>query len=534
MKLDIFSSEIQNYIREANDRRKAHGSLDFNSCQRILEYAADTESDALFGIGYYCLAEHYWKKQDAEQTMYCLGECTKYFRSAKLQKYFSDVYNMMGVVADSADNRLVALSYYYTCLQYAELYENNYVHAMADFNIAYILIRMKRYIEAQERYYSAIAYFEKAEETTLQKKSIVQCMVYCGLCHLMVDEVAEALALMERIQGIRQKYPDGEYSELCLLAFEAGCEQVKGNRSRASGLADQLEAAVFQDENLKEVQEIVVIIADLMVRFKSNERIERLIELLDKKQIEKNATVYLDLYPIKSRFLLNNNRIEEYIAYTKQYLALYQKRQQDGKAVTARILELQDMLSREEVERKDIQAYNRKLESIAKYDSLTGLANRSYLNEYLSQRFEAATASRTLLGVELMDIDFFKEYNDTYGHLAGDDCIEAVAKVLKGVQSEKVFCARYGGDEFIIVYEDMTAHEIRNVVETIQNKVRDLNLVHEGSASASNVTVSQGVFVRIPEEQNREWDFYSMADVVLYEAKRQGRNRYHIATEFIE
>lgn len=534
MKPDSISKEIQNYIADVKRISESTTGLDFDGCQRILEHAAETKSDALFGIGYYCFAEYYWDKKDAEQTMRCLGECMKYFCDAELQKYLPRVYNMMGVVADSTDNRLMALSYYYTCLQYANLYQDAYIHGMANYNIAYILIRMKHYADAKEHYYSAIEYLEKSEETIPQRRNLIQCMVYCGFCHLMLNEWQEALALMDRIQDARKKASEGEYPRLSLLAFAAACEKVKENHALSIQLADQLQEAFERDENPKEMQEMVVILADLMVKMKSYKRMERLIDLLDEKRIEKNAAVYLDLYPFKSRYLLNNNRVEEYVEYTKRYLTLYSKRQQDSKAVMARILELQERLSREEMERKDILAYNRKLESIALYDSLTGLANRNYLNEYLSQRFEEACANQTLIGVELMDIDFFKEYNDTYGHLAGDTCIKAVAEVLKDVENESVFCARYGGDEFMLVYSGMTAHEIHDVAETIQKGVRMLNIPHVGSECENKVTVSQGIFVKVPEEQNREWDYNSMADTVLYEAKRQGRNRYHIATDFTE
>lgn len=457
--------------------------------------------------------------------------------SKEIQNFIMESYNRKAsdsLVLDHMGNRLVALSYYFACLQYAEIYNDMDVHAIMDFNIAYLFTCMKRYKDARKHYYSAIACFEKGAETEQQKENLVQCMVYCGLCHLFSEETEEALALLRKIQGIRSNFPDGKYPEICILAFEAGCVNAKGDKIIARQIADKVEAAVFLDENLEEVQESIVIIADLLVKTGSYHRTARLIELLNEKNLENNAAVYLDLYPLKSQYLLEQNKIQEYITYTRQYFVLYEERQQESKNVTARILELQERLRREEQERKDIQAYNRNLEVIALYDSLTGLANRSYLNEYISQKFEEALSNQTLFGVELMDIDWFKEYNDTYGHLQGDTCIEAVADVLKRVENEKVFCARYGGDEFMIVYSDMTAREIRGVAETIQRNVRALEIAHEASECEKIVTVSQGIFVRVPDEENREWDFNSMADIALYEAKKQGRNRYHIGTDFLE
>lgn len=208
----------------------------------------------------------------------------------------------------------------------------------------------------------------------------------------------------------------------------------------------------------------------------------------------------------------------------RRYFGLYQQRLDEHKRLTADIMQLQDKLNQIREEQEQLMAHNRELETLAMYDSLTGLANRGYLNEYLSQKFEEAVEKQKILGVELLDIDHFKAYNDTHGHLAGDVCLASVAKILQAVENNQVFCARYGGDEFMIVYTDMTVQEILAVADTIQNKVRRLKDV--------NITVTQGIFAQIPQEENREWDFNSMADTVLYDAKREGRNRYRIVTEF--
>ena len=131
-----------------------------------------------------------------------------------------------------------------------------------------------------------------------------------------------------------------------------------------------------------------------------------------------------------------------------------------------------------------------------------------------------------------MDIDFFKEYNDHYGHLAGDQCLKAIAGVLRKQQVPgKIFCARYGGDEFMILYTGMTVEKIRRVAEDILRKVRKLKLPHECSNCSNYVSVSQGVFVRIPVGNSKEWDFTSRADELLYKAKSCGRNSICLSTE---
>lgn len=532
MDLSNYSQEIQNYITNAEDRRKRTGGLDYDTCQGILKYAAETNSDALFGVGYYYFAEYYWINENAKQTMYCLGECTKCFLTVKMYDYLARAYNMMGEVSESRGNRLVALSYFYSSVQYAERSKDSYAQAMAHSNVGYILICMKHYREAAEHYQQAIALYEKSEETFFRRKNITRSMVECGFCYLVLEQKENALNLWDRIQELLREDDQVMYSKLCLLAFETGCEVARGNRERAKELADSLEEQILEQDSLMELENILVVIIDLLDLTNGQRRFESLMGVLDQKGIQKNSVIYLDMYPFKSRYLLRKNKIEEYVSYTKQYLSLYQQQLEDSKAATARILELQDTLRRMELEQKDIEAYNQKLEEIALYDSMTNLANRACLNEYLSQKFEEAIAERSPFGVELLDIDHFKEYNDAYGHLTGDVCIEAVAEILKKVSNENVFCARYGGDEFMIVYSGMTEQEIRGVAEQIQNQVRALQIYQEATGLKTSVTVSQGIFICIPDAEDREWDFNSMADKALYQTKEAGRDGYRIFTEF--
>lgn len=163
------------------------------------------------------------------------------------------------------------------------------------------------------------------------------------------------------------------------------------------------------------------------------------------------------------------------------------------------------------------------LEALTLYDSLTNLANRTLLNECVSKKFEEEKQAEKLYGVEILDIDYFKQYNDFYGHLEGNRCIEEVAAVLKEAESDRVFCGRYGGDEFVVLYSDMTLEEIEKTVKQIQEKIRSRAIPHEKCACGEIVSVSQGVFVRVPQEENREWDFSAAADTFLWTGSSKGR-----------
>ena len=249
-------------------------------------------------------------------------------------------------------------------------------------------------------------------------------------------------------------------------------------------------------------------------------------------EIGQYYNIFLDLYPFKVQSILRKGDMGEYVKYTRQYLETYEKFRQENHRALVGVMELQDRLRNVTLDRENMQASNRVLEDLAMHDELTGLANRTYLHEYLTGCFEHAYAEEKLLGVELMDIDFFKEYNDHYGHLMGDRCLKAIAGVLQKIQIPgQVFCARYGGDEFMIVYTGMTVEQIRRISEDILREVRMLKIPHECSRCSKYVSISQGVFARIPMENNREWDFTSRADELLYKAKNCGREGICLSTE---
>lgn len=534
MESSTLPREIENYIQESERQREQKGHVDYDTCQQILAYAAEYNSDELFGKGYYYFAEYYWNKNDTKQTMHCLAECTKCFFNARLYSQLAKTYNMMGVVSDSIGNRLIALNYYYRSKEYAQQQGDIYVQAMTETNIADALIGMKHYQEAIDHYAIAVHLYRNAEFRNNRNRNILYCMVYSGLCYLLLGQKSKVLDMRMEIAGFMRKNTIANMQYLALDTFQAACEMLEGNPEKSTQYVKQVMEMLEQSDNRLDYQTLIIVIANLYDIYKDDAGLRSILELLDRKNLEDNAIFYLDMYPFKTRELLANHDRKGYIAYTRKYLEVYRLNKRENRVVTRNIMELQNELGRVEAEQQKIVDSNQRLEEIALYDSMTRLPNRAYLNEYFSTKFEEAFRKQKTLGVELMDIDFFKQYNDTYGHLAGDVCIEKIADVLREVKgtNENIFCARYGGDEFMVIYTDMEISRMQTVAELIQNKVRALGMEHEGSRCSRVVSVSQGIFAKIPDEENREWDFNSMADVVLYQAKKNGRDRYQVQTEF--
>ena len=532
MDLNGLPQTVQNFINDTIQYRESGNCLDYDTCQKILEYAADTGSQKLTGLGLYYLAECYWQKGEYENTMQCLTESVGCLKNTQMYELLAKAHNMMGAVSDRKNNRMVALSSYYNCLQYAEKYHFYYIQGMAESNIAYTLVRMRLRQEAIQHYRIAIDSYSKSEKTYQLNYNRINCMIECGCCHMYLGEMEEALRLWHQIEQIIREAPESYYSKITLEMYRISCELLQGHEEEALKLAADLLEQLADRDVFEEIMDELVILAGILAILPDGKYLEELIRIIDEKHIEEHYNIFLDLYPFKSELLQKKGLTREYIDYTRQYFDIYEKYQQENREALINVIELQNRLKNVTLDWTNMKASNRELESLAMHDELTGLANRAFLHEYFTGSFEHAYEEHELMGVELMDIDFFKEYNDHYGHLAGDQCLKAIAGVLRKQQVPgKIFCARYGGDEFMILYTGMTAEKIRRVSEDILREVRNLKIPHECSNCSNYVSVSQGVFVRIPVGNNREWDFTSRADDLLYKAKNCGRNSICLSTE---
>lgn len=168
----------------------------------------------------------------------------------------------------------------------------------------------------------------------------------------------------------------------------------------------------------------------------------------------------------------------------------------------------------------------RLLNELAQRDGMTGLYNRRIFDDYVQRLWRQSRREGTSVAIIFFDLDFFKVYNDLYGHQAGDDCLKRVAKcIARGAKRPFDFAARYGGEEFVLVLYGPPDEYARSVPEQIRRDVLDLAITHAGSQAAKHVTVSVGLALATPASNRSLAGAIQAADEALYQAKREGRNR---------
>lgn len=177
------------------------------------------------------------------------------------------------------------------------------------------------------------------------------------------------------------------------------------------------------------------------------------------------------------------------------------------------------------LEKEKLEEVNVVLQQLSSIDGLTSIANRRYFDESLEREWRRAIRKKTQLSLVMIDIDYFKSFNDTYGHLSGDECIKTVAQILNSsINRPGDLAARFGGEEFIVLLPDTDHGGALKVARTIRATVEALQVPHEGSSINKYVTVSIGAATISPGIEQTSKELIFAADHELYEAKQNGRN----------
>lgn len=178
---------------------------------------------------------------------------------------------------------------------------------------------------------------------------------------------------------------------------------------------------------------------------------------------------------------------------------------------------------------------NEELARLAKEDGLTKVGNRRYIDTKLQELIEFHGRHQLPLALILLDVDYFKPYNDRYGHIAGDKCLKAVADLLRTLfERSGEYVGRYGGEEFVVLLSHTDSAKVSNDARRIQNALKKLNITHEYSAVSSHVTVSQGVVSKYLTGKESVDELYQLADKQLYNAKLSGRAQFKLDKENAE
>ncbi|MBD2189952.1 GGDEF domain-containing protein [Pseudanabaena sp. FACHB-723] len=173
----------------------------------------------------------------------------------------------------------------------------------------------------------------------------------------------------------------------------------------------------------------------------------------------------------------------------------------------------------------NLRKNNQELKRLINLDALTQIANRRCFNERITIEWQRLHREQQPLSLLMFDVDYFKRYNDLYGHQIGDECLIKIAQAVDNLLHRSAdLVARYGGEEFIVILPNTNLKGAITVAEHVHQAIRDLQIPHQDSSVSNIVSVSVGITSEIPSLARSPYDLIHQADQALYDAKQQGRN----------
>lgn len=541
-----FDSNIETCIQTLRDNLELiqdsrHYKKYLPYCKELFKYATNEQSDYLFALYYYYMAEYYATDNDCNKTINYALEGIKYQHSAQEYELEARSYNLLGIFTDVLEDYSKSIDYYMSCIDLCNTYHFDHVHSMAAANLADVF-------RSNSNYERALYYYEESERYHLREVKSCNPLDYLsydnrvmtnkGYCLLSIKQLDIAneygKKILHNIEILNENkieytvFPAHVF--LAALFFETGdIEQFEHHMKIANS---DLNCA----DSYTSFIEAISVYVQLYMDSKQYETAVKIIDyFLDICQKDSATFSVLSCFlekRIECTQLMNDT--DGYMYYSKLFFSLYKKNKANDSEIVIRAENSHKERILIQEQQNEMYLINKKLLTQSQHDTLTGLPNRSYMNSYAENTLSKALNNRTKLGIEMLDIDYFKDINDKYGHLEGDRYLTLVADILMKItkNDDDIFAARYGGDEFVIIYYNKKTEEINKIMLDIKTASAGISLPCASKVGVDHLSLSQGCCNIIPNEFNRIWDFMSKADAALYNVKKSGRNGFRLYDSF--
>lgn len=523
MEFGEYSGAVNAWVNEVLRNRGVNAELTLKYCRDIEQYAEKTDDSKLMGFAYYYSGETYYILNDAGGLFRCITKAISYLDQAKQWDMVARSYNIMAITSQSRGNALIAMDYYLTGLGYCRKYRLYAEENIINLNLGSLYLVNGQWSEAQ-KYFEKLAYYVRDEKTTENYYSLMSCVaVSLGRCFLQREQFERAQQKIECLDQCMGRLEKPE--QIAVLCFKTEFYHRAGRVTLRDECIHKIHGMMDMDMAVMDLFEDIYGLCELLLEIDNENVFWDIIDILEK--LTKNANIVnlqRRIISLKINYYRRHDDEESYLALAGTYYELTEAMERENHYMVANMLAVRSSLEQANAKRREVEKANEQLLEKSETDPLTHLANRFRLNDYSEQTFEEALAAEEPFAVEILDIDYFKEYNDNYGHQAGDVCILAIAEELQKMQGERIFCARYGGDEFIIIYKQMTEEEVFEEAGGLRERILARRITHAYSKALPVVTISQGICWDIPGEENRSWDFLHAADAMLYRVKKRSRN----------
>lgn len=513
--------------------------LRFTEPQRVLENAKKLYTESMIRKDFYHAAIAKFYEGDAYLSLDELGKASEpIFESIQIQKthgcteYLGKASNLLGCIFYSQGDMDLSMKYFLGALEEAIQIKDYVTQTYIYNNIAAVFI-------FYEDYKNAHLYFEKSwnshnncEQASRQNQfSMTRLHLNLGICLDMEGKYEEARRILEEIIA---EVTEEEYECISMLVWEfaASLYTHLGEKEKACGFALQMAENIRQKCNVENINITFVCIRILIENGYMREA-RNILEQID--VIAQKSESTLNEAMVLQEWIHFYQEIQDEEACNRCYQKYYELKnlnKENSREKQILALENRKLMTELLLEKKTLLQEQNKYEQLSTKDFLTGLLNRNGMRQIADKLWENQKKKQSRICLAIIDIDHFKEYNDRYGHLTGDQCLQELGKVIQSMEKENIWGVRYGGDEFFLLGDGFTLREWNEILVDLQRKARAVQVISKTDVSkAVSFTVSIGSFCKVPDSNMHFHEFIHYADCALYKMKQGKRDDFLIVTE---
>lgn len=451
------------------------------------------------------------------------SQAAAYFRETDNKVMLIRSLNLQGIAYTASDEFQLALINYKEAYDLAQRHEKDrYRKDIILSNIAatyFSLGEHKSAIRTLEKLYLRVHKYKNYDASFVYNTAYNLADIYCE-----VDNMDGAIKYLNECEKMVEKI-DRDQERLTLGTVATKVYYKLGNVEEANKWSDLVVSLIKKGVDNFELHRDYEKIVLMQLDIGEYDRADHYAEFLwDESQKTKNTLDMLRATRMQARYfdIQDNTRMALY--YYRMMDNISQKRNEEMLKSQLNIAKNNEVLVKQMKEFQKLVKEKEEMEILASRDGLTGLLNRSAFSKLLEQFVARSQKEGKPLGCIFIDVDCFKEYNDTYGHVQGDECLKSIADACKNVEGEDIHFIRYGGDEFFGIAYGITNEEIAAKALAIVNQVRDNNTEHKASKVIDRVSISVGVLNIVLDKDNNLLDVVNFSDRALYYAKERGRN----------
>ncbi len=529
MDIRTYNREVQLLIGEIQRNRGKNPTALLLACDKLLAYGKSMRDDALIGYAYFSKGETYYLLNEASNFYSQMLACMMPLEHVKEWDYVAMANNMLGIVSLNRGNAPFALDYFIKAISICEEYSLPDIEWLIHLNLGSLYLNIEEYQKAIAHTEIAYQYLQDHKNMDDYIENFTAVLLGMGRAFIKLNQEDNFLAVEKKLKSECVPYLSNQQRIVIYCFFARVHEAINESEARDYWI-DMVNTYTNTKMPIMDVFDDFYDYLDMLLITEKYDDFFKAYTVLD--ELTKHTTIKnleRKLLTLKIRYYRRVGQIEEYKIASVLYFELSEFMERDNRLMVSNMIVMRNSYMELTQINKKVEEENTFLQKRSETDPLTGMYNRLKLNEYSDESFAKAQLNRFNIGVEILDIDFFKQFNDNYGHQAGDECIKFISRILIYMSNEEgIFTARYGGDEFVIIYEGFTNEEIEQKANELREKVYEADMEHRFSLTDNRVTISQGICVGVPTRDTSFYNYLQNADKMLYEVKQKSRNNIKI------